>query len=101
MTPWEGILLSCLLLFFVALGPGCKKRETDVARGIREQVLYRGLGSDPNLLDPHLITGLPEINVVSALFEGLVGEDPQDGRPVPAVAEKWETSGNGLTWTFH
>src|SRR6478735_10934690 len=92
--------LSSLCLF-VAIHSGCKKRETDVARGIREQVLHRGLAADPNFLGPHLMTGLPEVNVVTALFEGLVGEDPQDGHPVPAVAEKWETSADGLTWTFH
>lgn len=93
-------LLGFLCLLWPSLS-GCKKRESDVARGIREQVLYRGLASDPNMLDPHLITGLPEVNVVTALFEGLVGEDPQDGHPVPAVAEKWEMSTDGLTWTFH
>jgi oligopeptide transport system substrate-binding protein len=80
---------------------GCKKRETDVARGTREQVLHRGLAADLSGFDPHLITGLPEINVASALFEGLVGEDPVDGHPVSAVAESWETSADGLTWTFH
>ncbi len=94
-------LLSSVLCLLVAFAAGCKKRETDVARGARDQVLHRGLAADLSGFDPHLITGLPEINVASALFEGLVGEDPVDGHPVPAVAERWETSANGLTWTFH
>src|SRR3954470_10154431 len=94
-------LLSSVLCLFVSLFVSCKKRETDVARGIREQVLHRGLGTDPSVLDPHLITVLPEINVVTALFEGLVGEDAVDGHPVPAVAERWEKSADSLTWTFH
>ncbi|MDI1250398.1 MAG: peptide ABC transporter substrate-binding protein [Lacunisphaera sp.] len=85
----------------MATQSGCAKRETDAVRGIREQVLHRGLSADPSGLDPHLITGLPEINVASALFEGLVGEDPVTGQPVPAVAERWDTSPDGLTWTFH
>jgi oligopeptide transport system substrate-binding protein len=79
----------------------CAKRETPVEQGIREQVLHRGLAADLSGLDPHLITGLPEINVASALFEGLVAEDPIDGHPVPGVAERWETSPDGLTWTFY
>ncbi len=91
----------CFLCFLWPFIPGCKKRETPVEQGIREQVLHRGLAADLSGLDPHLITGLPEINVASALFEGLVSEDPQDGHPVPAVAERWETSPDGLTWTFH
>ena len=91
----------CFLCFLWPFLPGCKKRETDVARGIREQVLHRGLAADLKGLDPHLETGLPEINVISALFEGLVGEHPETGAPVPAVAERWETSDDGLVWTFH
>ena len=88
-------LATCLLF------TGCAKRETDVTRGIRDQVLHRGLAADPSGLDPHLITGLPEINVVSALFEGLVGEHPETGAPVPGVAERWEVTPDGLVWTFH
>ncbi len=91
----------CFLCFLWPFLPGCKKRETDVARGIRKEVLHRGLAADLSSLDPHLITTLPEINVASALFEGLVAEDPVDGHPVPGVAERWETSPDGLTWTFH
>lgn len=97
----NGSIFCAFLCLFMAVQSGCKKRETDVARGNREQVLHRGLAAEPSGLDPHLITGLPEINVVSALFEGLVGIDPVDGHPVPGVAEKWETSGDGLAWTFH
>lgn len=94
-------IFSCLFVCFVGLGSSCQKRETDVARGIRDQVLYRGLAADLTGLDPHLETGLPEINVITALFEGLVGEDPVDGHAVPAVAERWTTSDDSLTWTFH
>ncbi|MDQ5977154.1 MAG: oligopeptide transport system substrate-binding protein, partial [Verrucomicrobiota bacterium] len=93
-----GIL--CFLCFLWPFLTSCAKRETAVERGIREQVLHRGLSADLSGLDPHLITGLPEINVASALFEGLVGEHPVTGAPVPAVAERWDTSADGLTWTF-
>ena len=101
MTLRESLIFCVFLCLFVAIPSGCKKRETDVTRGIREQVLHRGLSADLSSLDPHLITGLFEINVVSALFEGLVGEHPETGAPVPGVAERWETSADGLTWTFH
>lgn len=95
-------VLSCLFVGFVGLLlSSCARRETDVERGIRDQVLLRGLSADPSGLDPHLINGLPEINVASALFEGLVSEDPVDGHPVPGVAESWDVSPDGLTYTFH
>lgn len=92
------LLPACLLS---ALFAGCAPRENPVERGIREQVLLRGLSADPSELDPHIISGLPEINVVTALFEGLVAEDPVDLHPVPGVAERWEISPDRLTYTFH
>ena len=40
--------------------------------------------------------------VIRALSEGLVAPTTaRDGSPVPAAADRWETSSDGLTWTFH
>jgi oligopeptide transport system substrate-binding protein len=92
----------CLLVFFVAMAllPGCS-RETAVQRGNREQVLHRGLGSaEPSTLDPQLATQAGEFNVLAALFEGLVVEDPLDLHPVPGVAESWDLSPDRRTYTF-
>jgi len=94
-------LFCGFLSLLAAIHSGCAKRETEVQRGIREKVLHRGLAADLHGLDPHLETGLPEINVVSALFEGLTADDPNDGHAVPGVAERWEPSADGLIWTFH
>ncbi|MBL9216615.1 MAG: peptide ABC transporter substrate-binding protein [Opitutaceae bacterium] len=92
--PW----LLCLLL---GLAAGCLRRESPVDQGVRERILHRGLAADPAEIDPHVISGLPEINVATALFEGLVAEDPADLHPVPGVAERWDASADGLTYTFH
>ncbi len=93
-----------LLLCFLAALPfftGCLKRETAVQRGDRDQVLHKGMGADPTDLDPHVATNIAEIDVSSALFEGLVTEDPVDLHPVPGVAVRWEISADLLTYTFH
>lgn len=95
--PLAGVALCALVLLWT----GCAPRETPVERGIREQTLLRGLSADPAELDPHLVTDLPSINVVTALFEGLVTEDPVDLHPVPGVAESWDVSRDGLSYTFH
>ena len=95
------VLSALPLLLCLLLSTGCPQRETPVERGTREQVFHRGLSADPSELDPHIISGLPEINIVSTLFEGLIGEDPVDLHPVPGVAESWDASPDGLTYTFH
>lgn len=69
-------------------------------QGNREQVVHRNLGYEITGLDPHLVTGIAETAVLDALFEGLVAEDPVDLHPVPGVAERWDISPDGLTYTF-
>jgi oligopeptide transport system substrate-binding protein len=80
---------------------GCGKPETRVQEGNRLQILHRGNGAEPQELDPHIATGVPEHFIISSLFEGLVSEDPHDLHPVPGVAERWEVSSDGTIYTFH
>jgi oligopeptide transport system substrate-binding protein len=65
-----------------------------------ETVLHRGNGAEPETLDPQKSTGVPEANIQYELFEGLTTYSP-DGKVVPGVAEKWEISDDGKTYTFH
>lgn len=65
-----------------------------------ESVLRRGNGSEPQTLDPQTAQGVPESNILRDLFEGLIGEDAS-GNLVPGIAEKWEISADGKTYTFH
>ncbi|MBI4026740.1 MAG: peptide ABC transporter substrate-binding protein [Verrucomicrobia bacterium] len=57
-------------------------------------------GTEPESLDPAIITGQPEGRIVLALFEGLTARDPQ-GRVVPGAAERWKISSDGKRYTFH
>ena len=90
-----------LAVLVLAGAIGCRQRARDVELGDREQVLYLGNGAEPKGLDPHVVTGVTEYNILAALLEGLVAEDPVDLHPVPGVAERWEVSADGLTYTFH
>ena len=58
-------------------------------------------GAEPKTLDPQLATGDPEHRLLSAIFEGLARLDARSLEPVPAVAESWEISADGKTYTFH
>ncbi len=86
-----------LLFFFAA----CAPRETPVQSGNREGVLYRGNATEPEALDPQLVRGQVEWTIVGGLFEGLVAPDPQTLESRPAVAERWEVSPDGLTYSFY
>lgn len=64
------------------------------------QVLNRGNAAEPQTLDPQKATGVPEGNILRDLFEQLVAAGP-NGAAVPGVAERWELSPDGKTYTFH
>jgi oligopeptide transport system substrate-binding protein len=87
--------LGCGLLLFAALvfSAGCKNRTP------RADLVFLN-GAEPESLDPAEITGQPEGRIASALFEGLTAFD-EKANPQPGVAERWEISPDGLTYTFH
>ena len=92
-----GLLIGVLLLF----NTSCRRAETAVDKGNRLQILHKGNGKEVQDLDPHIVNGVSSFNVLSALLEGLVAEDPHDLHPVPGVAETWEISPDEKTYTFH
>jgi ABC-type oligopeptide transport system substrate-binding subunit len=63
-------------------------------------VLVFNAGEEPGHLDPALSRDIGGLKTLMNLFEGLVGYDPKDASPVPAAAERWETSADQKTWTF-
>ena len=63
-------------------------------------IINVGNGAEPEGLDPHIVTGIPEHHIISTLFEGLVRMDPSGLSPTPGVAESWDVSDDGLRYTF-
>jgi oligopeptide transport system substrate-binding protein len=62
--------------------------------------LEAGNDAEPTSLDPSKIATVWEDRIVGEMLVGLTQNDAA-GRPVPAMATSWETSPDGLTWTFH
>ncbi len=95
-------MLRLAVVFFSALQLASCQRETAVERANREKILLVGNGDDPKALDPHLVTGVIESNVIRALLEGLVADDPaKDDAFPPGAAETWEHGADFTEWTFH
>ena len=87
---------SCMVLMSVCLILGCGGggRLPD-----NPNVLRVGNGAEVQDLDPHLVSGVTEHRVLTALFEGLVDLDAHM-QPVPAVAESWTVSEDLRVYTF-
>ncbi|UYU30243.1 peptide ABC transporter substrate-binding protein [Siccibacter colletis] len=64
----------------------------------KKQELVRHIKDEPASLDPVKAVGLPEIQVIRDLFEGLVNQD-EKGKLIPGVATRWQSNDNRV-WTF-
>lgn len=93
-------LIATALVALLLLS-SCAKREKPVEAGLRTQTLLVGNGSEPNSLDPHVAISTTDAGILTALFEGLTALDEQTAQPVPAAAERWDVSSDGLVPTFH
>ena len=87
-------------IFLALLVTACGQGETRVEQGNKQQILHMGNGSEPQGVDPHVATGVPEHHILKGLFEGLVVKNPYSLEVEPAVAESWEITDDGKLYTF-
>jgi len=66
-----------------------------------EQHFVFNNSAEPKSLDSGVISGLLEFRLIECMFEGLVSMDPETLVPRPGIANKWNISKDGLTYTFY
>lgn len=64
------------------------------------KILSVQIGPNPETIDPALNSAVDGGNMILHTFECLLTV-AEDGTLAPGQAESWETSEDGLTWTFH
>ena len=82
-----------LLAVFLLLAGRCPAAHQDS--------IVMTLNADPISLDPAVITDYESAKITNAIFEGLVRYANQTSEIEPCLATGWETSQDGLVWTFH
>ena len=99
------LLVAAMAVGLVACGSD-KSTATDSTNSTAEPVatgdkeLAVQIGPDPETIDPALNSAVDGGNMLLHAFECLLTVG-QDGTLQPGQAETWETSEDGLTWTFH
>src|SRR6478609_2614896 len=68
--------------------------------GETDQTFTFGAAGAPAVLDPLYASDGETFRVVRQMMEGLVGFKPGTADVEPLLAESWEQSEDGLTWTF-
>jgi oligopeptide transport system substrate-binding protein len=97
----RSITFTLLLLSGLLTLTSCQD-ETPVERANREAILLIGNGDEPKGIDPHLVSGVIEGNIIRAIFEGLCVDHPEkNAECLPGVAESWESNEDFTQWTFN
>lgn len=89
-------LITTTVAALLALA-ACTKRETDLEVGIRTQTLIVGNAAEPATLDPGLCNLTQGQAIILSVYEGLTWLEARTSQPVPAAAERWGMSPDGLT----
>ncbi len=109
----RGAVSVCVLALvglMVASGCGsCGGQDAEeFIAGHNADIFNFAISADPQTLDPGRMSGAPEGRIAFNIFEGLMApgpttedlDDPEDV-VVPGVAESYDVSEDGLTYTFH
>ncbi|GGE07188.1 ABC transporter substrate-binding protein [Marinithermofilum abyssi] len=90
------ILLFAFAFMLSTVLAGCGGKNADSGK-----TLIFGRGADSPKLDPAIVTDGESFRVTENIMETLVDYDKTTTNVKPGLAESWEKSKDGKTWTFH
>ena len=91
------IILATLALAGAMALSGCGGSKSASKNG---KILTIEEGPDVETIDPALNQSADGANYITMISDNLLRID-KDGKVAPSMAEKYEVSDDGLTWTFH
>jgi len=89
------LILAAMLVMTALVGCGGKEKA-----GGEGKVMRYNLSSPTKTIDPTLNASVDGAIIIVNAFEGLMRLDEND-KAIPGIAEKYEISEDGLTYTFH
>ena len=92
------LFILCLSFLFLT---SCSSSVTPVDSGLEDQVFHFGNGSEPQGIDPHIVTGVPEHHILISLCEGLTIPNAFGDGNLPGAAQSWTVSDDGREYIFN
>jgi oligopeptide transport system substrate-binding protein len=90
--------IAVILFTALLLTTGCGNNEPSIDL-TQKDTLNVNLGNEPPTLDWSLATDSTSVNIINNIMEGLT-KFGKDFSPEPELAESWQISGDGKTYTF-
>ncbi len=99
---WFRALTLTLVLAFALIGSATAQSPDETEDSGEDEKLVFTMGDDNDIdsMNPFVGVEAPAYFMYALNYDLLVGYDLKDLSPAPALAESWETSEDGLTWTF-
>jgi oligopeptide transport system substrate-binding protein len=94
------VVLVCSLLVFYYPGVSCQFGQEEAPTPGTDENTLSLYGIDPLTLDPAVSGEMTSHEYVMQLFGGLVSLD-DNLKPMPDIAQSWQVSDNGRTYTFY
>ncbi|MDF2891902.1 MAG: ABC-type transporter, periplasmic subunit [Clostridia bacterium] len=97
------VLLAVLMIGTILTSCTTKEQNTLAPEGgdkqpVTQDTLTFTVASVPSI-DPQMSNSIPSMNVIKGFSEGLIRNF--QGEVKPGMAEKWDISEDGMTYTFH
>ncbi len=97
-TPVRLLVTGALLLGSASFG--VLLSSTTVANAADDSTLTIGLDNEVDSFNPFLGIEVPSYEVWALTYDRLVNYDMKTMEPIPGLAESWESTPDGLQWTF-
>ena len=98
---FAALLAACVLLSAAAIAQVNPNAGQGLYPGTSEKGAITLQITTMSKMNPILQTYSNEFSIDRHMFDNLVKVSPEDNSVIPAAAESWEVSEDGLTWTFH
>lgn len=103
-----GLSSLAAVMAIVLLVSGCTPKDENKGTETGEsgsgaatsKVFRMNISTEPPTLDPAQSQDQVSFTVLNGLYEGLTRKD-ETGQNIPGIAEKWDISEDGKTYTFH
>ncbi|RMG84364.1 MAG: ABC transporter substrate-binding protein, partial [Chloroflexi bacterium] len=94
------LLAALLISIFVLIAATTNNQPQTEASYADPGTIVYGLTLDPSGFDPHINQSAELGIVLRQVYDTLVYREPETGEFVPGLAQSWEISDDGLSYTF-
>lgn len=92
-------LATCIAAIGIAAGPALV--ATPAAHAADDKTLTIANTQDIDSLNPFLAYYASSTQIGRLMYDFLTAYDPKDDHPIGGIADRWTTSADKLTWTYH